>query len=164
MNIARISLLVSISISAAYVVACSAPIPESSQGNSSRSASSGSRDPQAAGDENPLTEGSGPAAGKAGDAGPDSASGKGSGSGSSDKGGGGDKAATPADPACVSSCNSGLKAKCSGDATFCEDVCLDLTTAEISCLTAAPTCDKSEWVRCAPNPADDGSGSGSGKK
>jgi len=58
-----------------------------------------------------------------------------------------------ADPACVQSCgaNGGLKAKCQGDDTFCDDVCAAYTAAEITCLTSAPTCEKSEWIRCEGN-------------
>ena len=66
-----------------------------------------------------------------------------------------DKQPTQADPACVASCNSGLKAKCEGDDLFCSDVCSFYTAQEISCLSAAPTCDKPEWIRCMPN--DEGS-------
>jgi hypothetical protein len=60
------------------------------------------------------------------------------------------KQPTQADPACVSSCNSGLKTKCQGDDTFCEDMCIVLTAQELSCLTSASTCDKTEWNRCVP--------------
>lgn len=58
-----------------------------------------------------------------------------------------------ADPACVQSCgaNGGLKAKCQGDDTFCDDVCAAYTPTEITCLTSAPTCEKSEWIRCEGN-------------
>lgn len=68
-----------------------------------------------------------------------------------------DKQPTQADPACVASCNSGLKTKCEGDDTFCADVCSFYTPQEISCLSSAPTCDKPEWIRCMPE--DNGGGS-----
>jgi hypothetical protein len=60
------------------------------------------------------------------------------------------KQPTQPDAQCVASCNTGLKTKCEGDATFCEDVCLSLSAQELSCLNAAPTCEKAEWIRCMP--------------
>lgn len=71
---------------------------------------------------------------------------------------GGKQPATP-DAQCVASCNSGLKAKCQGDDTFCDDMCVYYTATELSCLSSAPTCEKSEWIRCAPEPQDNGGGS-----
>ena len=70
----------------------------------------------------------------------------------------GKQPATP-DAQCVASCNSGLKAKCQGDDTFCDDMCVYYTATELSCLSSAPTCEKSEWIRCAPEPEDNGGGS-----
>jgi hypothetical protein len=67
--------------------------------------------------------------------------------------------AAPADAQCVASCNTSLKAKCEGDDAFCEDMCSFYTATELSCLSSAPTCDKPEWIRCMPEPEDDGGGS-----
>jgi hypothetical protein len=74
-----------------------------------------------------------------------------------------DKQPAEADPACVASCNTGLKAKCAGDDQFCADVCSFMTAQELSCLSSAPSCDKPEWIRCMPEPADDGGGNGGGQ-
>jgi hypothetical protein len=67
----------------------------------------------------------------------------------------------PADPACVTSCNDRLKAKCQEDDTFCSWVCSAYSTEFVNCLAAAQTCEKPEWIRCAPQePATDTGTSG----
>jgi hypothetical protein len=138
MNIVRLALVVSLSISTA---ACSgSPAPVGSTGNdqtgSSGSRNGGSRDGEGTDAEHgstptpsdPATDSDGGAPAK-----------------------GGDKDVPPPDPTCVATCNSSLKAKCSGDDTFCDDVCVGLSATELACLVQAPTCDKSEWIRCAPS-------------
>lgn len=83
-------------------------------------------------------------------------SGTGKGDADGGKAGGGKGDPGPVDPACVASCNSGLKAKCDGDEAFCEDVCASMPLAQVSCLVAAASCEKSEWMRCAQeNPGPD---------
>lgn len=61
----------------------------------------------------------------------------------------------PADPACVATCNTRLKAKCEGDDDFCEGLCGWITTAELTCMASASSCEKSEFFRCQNETAGD---------
>ena len=54
----------------------------------------------------------------------------------------------PADPACVSACESSLKTKCEGDETFCEDICLAYSKEVVDCVAGKPTCEKTEFSAC----------------
>ena len=148
-NIARLALFAALSLSAASV-ACSAPPPAPSP-TSGGSASTESQDQKTARSEDGTTPPS--SGGKAGapSSNPD-------GGAPPEKGGGGDgeKEVPPADPQCVASCNSGLKAKCQGDDTFCEDICSFYTAQEIACISQAPSCEKSVWIQCTEQ--DNGGG------
>jgi hypothetical protein len=155
MNIGRLALVVSLSISAAAVVACSSPAPlspteESNQTSGSGSAQGSSSSSSGASDNGSSS--SAPQAAADGDGGAPSDDA----SAPSDPNG---KDVPPADPTCVSQCEAGLRAKCSGDDDFCPDMCSELPPEEITCLIAAPTCEKSEWIACEGN-----SGGGSGGK
>lgn len=59
----------------------------------------------------------------------------------------GDKPAQNVDPTCVASCTTSIAPKCGGDATICDEVCT-MPADFIACLTAAPSCDKSQWLSC----------------
>jgi len=138
-NIARLALLAAFSLSAASI-ACSAPPPAPSP--SSGSASTGSQDQKTARNE----DGTSPPA--SGDKASAPSSDPDGGAPPAKGGGDGEKEVPPADPQCVASCNSGLKAKCQGDDMFCDDICSFYTPQEIACLTAASSCEKSVWVQC----------------
>jgi hypothetical protein len=60
--------------------------------------------------------------------------------------------------ACAASCTTSLAPKCQGDDAFCADICGSLAPAEIACVVAAPTCDKSVWVECASAAGGTGKG------
>ena len=57
--------------------------------------------------------------------------------------------APAADPACVVTCKAKLEAKCGGDGDFCADVCASADADLVGCMSAAPSCEKKEWLRCA---------------
>lgn len=143
---ARIALVSFSSIVALALGGCSADVPEGPVGsppsNGSRTPSQGTEAPKS-GEEASQP---GTAAGEEG-AQPGGKEGAPADGTPADPSG---KQPTQADPACVASCTSGLKTKCQGDDTFCEDVCITMTAQELSCLSSAPTCEKPEWVRCMP--------------
>lgn len=156
MNIGRLALVVSLSISAGAIVACSSPAPltptEESHQTSGSGSAQGSSAPGSGASDNGSSSANAPAATNGdGGAPTDDASAP------DDKGSGG-KDVAPADPTCVSQCEAGLRAKCSGDDGFCSDMCSALPASEIACLIAAPTCDKSQWITC-----EGGSGGSGGK-
>jgi hypothetical protein len=157
-RLALVSFFSIVSLSSLGVVGCSAgePAPlDVPPSNSSRtpSASNGSSQAPASGTQ---TQEGAPATGDTAQPGQEAS---GDPAGSKQPSDPGTKDPGQADAQCVASCNSGLKAKCEGDDTFCEDMCISFTATELSCLSSAPTCDKPEWIRCMPEPEDDGGGS-----
>jgi len=151
-SLVRFAVVAALTLSAASV-ACSAPTPEPLP--TSGGASTESQDQRSAkADDSQLPPSSG---GKA-----DAPANTDGGAAPGEKGGGKGEGEElpPADPQCVATCNSGVKAKCEGDDTFCEDICSFYTPTEIACITQAPTCEKSVWVGCIQ---DEGGGEGGGK-
>jgi hypothetical protein len=67
----------------------------------------------------------------------------------SDGGSSGNGDAAPASQtSCVDRCVAKIAPKCDGDKEWCELICEDLTESALTCLEAAPSCDKTLWISC----------------